>query len=106
MFLIVVCLLFLSSCGVSSHRVIQTKDWAEIFVDDEFDYNYMLNPPDKYKQILQIDKTLRADIAEYMENNNYRLKFGKQDFIRINPTYEWLIYDTDGYGFVFEEMVK
>ena len=100
-FLLLSCALVLVSCN---SRIIQTKDWGEIDVDDEFDYNDMLNPPEKYSQLEQIDKELRADVSEYMKENNLCLKRGEQDFVRVNPTYEWLINDTDGYGFVFENI--
>ncbi|MBQ6846496.1 MAG: hypothetical protein IJO61_05135 [Oscillospiraceae bacterium] len=101
--LLTVCVLLLTSCELNS-RVIQTKDWDEIYVDDQFDYNDMMNPPEKYSQLEQIDKELRADVSKYMKENNLCLKRGKQDFVRINPSYEWLINDTDGYGFVFENI--
>lgn len=82
-------------------QIRQTKDYAVMYVDenDFLDSEAMISPPEKYSQLLQIDLSMRKRIAEYMENNNYKLKSGKQEFIRNNPSFEELIED----GFQFED---
>lgn len=83
-------------------EVRQTKDYAEMYVDevDVVDYSSIITPPEKYSQLLQIDLKVREELASYMKTNNYKLKSGKQEFIRNNPTRDELIND----GFVFEKM--
>lgn len=83
-------------------EVRQTKDYAEMYVDevDVVDYSSIITPPEKYSQLLQIDLAVREELANYMKTNNYKLKSGKQEFIRNNPTLDELIND----GFAFEKM--
>lgn len=80
----------------------QTKDYAIIYVDEDdvIDSNAMISPPEKYSQLLQIDINTREKVAEYMQENNFKLKSGKQDFIRNNPSVDELING----GFEFEEI--
>ena len=60
----------------------------------------MVYPPEKYAPLLQIDINMRKRVAEYMRKNNYKLKSGKQEFIRNNPSFKELI---EG-GFQFEKI--
>lgn len=80
----------------------QTKDYAIMYVDEDdvIDSNAMISPPEKYSQLLQIDINTREKVAEYMQENNFKLKSGKQDFIRNNPSVDELING----GFEFEEI--
>lgn len=80
----------------------QTKDYAVMYVEveDVIDGETMLSPPEKYSQLLQIDVNMRKKVSEYMEKNNYKLKSGKQEFIRNNPSFRELI---EG-GFQFEKI--
>ncbi len=89
---------------LSKIQVRQTKDYAEMYVDesDILDSEAMISPPEEYAQLLQIDLEMRQKVAEYMEKNNYKLKSGKQIFIRINPSFEELIED----GFQFEIIIE
>ena len=75
----------------------QSKDYAKIYVDDEFGYELMLEPPEKYRALNQINTIMRKKVADYMKENNLKLKKGTQEFIRTNPTFDELIND----GFVF-----
>lgn len=81
-------------------EVRQTKDYAEMYVDetDILDGKAIVSPPEKYSQLLQIDVRMRKRVGEYMEKNRYKLKSGKQEFIRNNPSFAELIED----GFQFE----
>lgn len=81
-------------------QVRQTKDYAQMYVDenDILDSEAVISPPEKYSQLLQIDLDMRKKVAEYMKKNNYKLKSGKQEFVRNNPSFKELIED----GFLFE----
>lgn len=70
-----------------------TKDFAYIEIEEGyiFDYNDMLDPPEEYDMLLNIEQSLRDKVAEYMRENNYRLKCGKQKFIINRPTYKELL---------------
>lgn len=87
-------------CQMDNIIIRQTKDYAEIYIDegDTVDYLVIINPPDKYSQLLQIDMETREELAQYMKENNYKIKSGKHEFIRNNPTLNELISD----GFLFE----
>lgn len=78
----------------------QTKDYDVIYVgsEDIVDAKVMISPPEKYSQLLQIDENMRKKVANYMKENNLKLKSGKQEFIRNNPTFDELIKN----GFEFE----
>ncbi|MBQ6908123.1 MAG: hypothetical protein IJQ28_07075 [Clostridia bacterium] len=71
-------------------QVRTTKDYSQIYIDDIFDYNTVMNPPQKYEAINQIDLEMRKKLSVYMQENNYRLAFGEQEFIRINPSFKEL----------------
>ena len=68
--------------------------------NDIVDCNMMMSPLDKYSQLLQISDEMRNKVSEYMRQNNLKLKSGKQEFIRNNPTFEELVND----GFIFEKI--
>ena len=97
-FLIVAVLLY----QLSNIDIRQTKDYAEMYVEegDIIDCQVMITPPEKYSQLLQIDYEMRNEVSEYMRKNNFKLKSGKQEFVRNNPTFEELVEN----GFVFEEI--
>lgn len=78
------------------------RDYLQINIDenDIVDSKAMLNPPEKYSQLLKIDIETRKLVSEYMQMNNYKLKPGKQEFIKNNPTFKELISD----GFKFSKI--
>ncbi len=78
------------------------KHYAQMYVyeDDIVDGDAIISPPMQYSQLLQIDLEMRKRVAEYMDKNNYKLKGGEQEFIRVNPSFEELIED----GFQFEKI--
>lgn len=80
----------------------QTKDYAVIYVEenDFIDYKAMKSPPDKLSQLLQINADTRESVASYMKKNNLKLKSGKHQFVRNNPTLDELIFG----GFSFEKI--
>ncbi|MEI3163411.1 MAG: hypothetical protein V8S74_08505 [Lachnospirales bacterium] len=100
MFAIVIAVIY----QLSTIEIRQTKDYAEIYVDenDILDGNVMVYPPEKYAPLLQIDINMRKMVAEYMRKNSYKLKRGKQEFIRNNPSFKELIED----GFQFEKISR
>ena len=69
------------------------KDYDSFFVDEEdiIDFNAMISPPEKYSKLLIIDLNTRKLVAEHMKMNNYKLKPGKQEFIKNNPTLRELL---------------
>ena len=71
------------------------RDYAVMVVDknDIVDANAMLDPPEKYCQLLKIDLETRKLIANYMIDKNYKLKSGKQIFVKNNPTFKELVFD-------------
>lgn len=75
-----------------------TKDFTTMYVEDGdvIDAEVMLSPPEKYSQLLEIDIDMRKKVAEYMKENNYKLKCGKQEFIRTDPSFKEL---KDGFQF-------
>lgn len=85
---------------LSTIEVRDTKDYSQIYVQDVFDYEMMINPPEEYSALLQIDSSMREKVAAYMKENDFKLSSGKQEFIRNNPTFEELIEA----GFEFEKM--
>lgn len=78
----------------------QTKDYNSIYIEEwyEFTADDMISPPERFNALLQIDEELRAQVAKYMLDHNYKLKSGNQEFIRINPTFEELVENC----FIFE----
>ena len=78
------------------------RDYAVIYVDekDVIDADAMLKPPEKYLPLLQIDADTRKLVAEHMKMNNYKLKSGKQEFIKNNPTFKELVAE----NFKFEKI--
>lgn len=99
-FALVLCIIVF--VDLATTRVRDTKDFSQIYVQDFFDYNMMINPPDQYSALLQIELPMRKKVAEYMKQNNLKLKTGEQVFVRINPTYKELIKD----GFKFEKIIE
>ena len=87
--LVIICLFMLIN-QLNEIEIRTTKDYNSIYVDDIFDYNTIMNPPQKYEAINQIDFEMRNKLSVYMQENNYRLKFGEQTFIRINPSFKEL----------------
>ena len=78
------------------------KEYAVIYVDDKdiLDANAMLSPPKKYSQLLLINLDTRKLVAEHMQMNHYKLKSGKQEFIKNNPTFKELVSE----NFEFEKI--
>ena len=76
-----------------------------MYVDegDVVDCHSMLIPPEKYSHLLQIEVDTRMEVATYMMENNYKLKSGKQEFLRTDPALDDLIGGEYG-SFVFEEI--
>ena len=106
-FIIIIVIVFIVLIGLFVYElgnlnIRQTKDYAIMYVDktDVIDSDAMISPPEKYSQLLQIDINTRKKVAEYMNKNNYKLKSGKQEFIRNSPSIEELIND----GFIFEKI--
>ena len=81
-----------------------SKDYATMYVDEEDIINAMamVSPSEKYSALLLIDIEMRQQIANYMEKNNYKLKSGKQEFVKEDPSFEELIND----DFQFEKIEK
>ncbi len=99
--IISVALLIFAFYSLGNITIRQTKDYAVMTVDnnDVVNCEIMINPPEKYSQLLQIPLSTREKVAKYMRENNYKLKCQKQEFVRNNPTYEELIDN-----FEFEKM--
>ena len=99
---VVACVIGAMLYELNTVQIRQTKDFASMYVDehDRIDADAMITPPEKYSQLLQIDLEMRTRVAEYMKQNNLKLKCGKQEFVRINPTFEELIGEE--FGFKFE----
>ncbi len=81
-----------------------SKDYATMYVDEEDIINAMamVSPSEKYSALLLIDIEMRQQIVNYMEKNNYKLKSGKQEFVKEDPSFEELIND----DFQFEKIEK
>lgn len=73
----------------------RTRDYTVMVVDknDIIDANAMLDPPEKYCQLLKIDLATRELVANHMRSKNYKLKAGKQIFVKNNPTFKELVFD-------------
>ena len=71
----------------------QTKDFQSFYIEEGyvFDAEKMIDPPEEFSALLQIDQDMRMKVAEYMKEHNYKLRSGKQRFIRSNPTFKELI---------------
>lgn len=57
------------------------------------DYKDFINPSGATDTLKQIDPDIRLKIAEYMKENNLKLKEGKHHFNRVNGTYDKYIND-------------
>lgn len=105
-FSVIIGIIILATCvllyQLSTIEIRQTKDYAEIYVDDTFNYEMMLYPTERYSALYQVDVKMREKVSDYMKENGYVLKKGRQEFIRNNPTFEELIEE----GFVFERETK
>lgn len=105
-FSVIMGIIVLAACvllyQLSSIEIRQTKDYAEIYVDDTFNYEMMLYPTEKYSALYQVDVEMREKVSDYMREHDYVLKKGRQEFIRNNPTFEELIRN----GFLFEKETK
>ncbi len=99
---ILIILLIVSLYQIGNIQIRQTKDYAEMYVDptDVIDSQALISPPENYSQLLQIDTDMRKKVAKHMEEHNYKLKSGKQVFVRNNPSFKELTED----GFVFEKI--
>lgn len=80
---------------LSSIQVRGTKDYNEIYVKptEVFDYSMMIEPPEEYSALYQIDLPMRKKVAEYMKEHSFKLRCGEQSFIRLDPTFDELIND-------------
>lgn len=87
--IIMIALVFLYQLSMVEIRT--DKDYNDIYVSGIFDYQMMIAPPEEYSALYQIKLSMRKRVAKYMKDNNYKLKSGKQEFIRIDPTFEELI---------------
>ena len=78
------------------------KRYETFYVDegDIIDCNAMMKPPKKYTVLMRISAVTRRQVAEHMQANHFKLKSGKQSFIKNNPTYEELVTA----GFAFEKI--
>ena len=78
----------------------QTKDFAIMYVDENsvLDGDAIVSPPQKYRQLLEIDLEMRKKLADYMKEHNLKLKSGKQRFVRNNPTFKELT--ENGFEFI------
>lgn len=65
-----------------SRPLMSDKSETNIYIDDGdiIDGEAMMNPPEKYSQLLSIDEKVRKKLGNYMIENNLRLEFGKQSF--------------------------
>jgi hypothetical protein len=97
----IICVILLAA-GLVFYKLstIEIKDLSQIYVQGTFDYEMMINPPEEYSALYQIDLSMREQVAEYMKTNNYKLKEGEQEFIKNDPTFDELINN----GFLFEKI--
>lgn len=81
--------------------ILATKDFASIYVEENelVDYDIFLHPSEKFSSLNKIDLEIREKIADYMVDNNYKLKSGEHKFMWNNSSFEELIDD-----FEFEKM--
>lgn len=99
-FIIIMFAFFVMLIATSIDRRFKLYETIDIDDEDVVDADAMISPPDKYSELLQIDQETRKRIAEYMRMNNYKLKAGRQTFIKNKPTYQELISS----GFEFEKI--
>ena len=83
-------------------ELVVAKDYADLVVEQNqtVDYKDFINPSGTTDTLKQIDPDIRLKIAEYMKENNLKLKEGKHHFNRVNGTYDKYINDE----FKFEKM--
>ncbi len=101
LFVVIIMWFVFSIISFLNTPVISDKTHASVYIEenDIFDYADMLDPPEKYSELLMIDEDTRAQVAEYMKRKNYRLKSGWQHFMKYDPTYEDLIDKRAGFEF-------
>lgn len=90
---IIGCMVFLNSRTYS----VDNLSIIHVTENEIVDYKVFLEPTDKYEELKLIDEDVRKEVAEYMQNNNYKLSVGDQEFINKQPTLKELIK-----GFKFE----
>ena len=83
-------------------ELVVAKDYADLVVEQNqtVDYKDFINPSGTTDTLKQIEPDVRLKIAEYMKENNPKLKDGKHHFNRVNGTYDKYINDE----FKFEKM--
>ncbi len=83
-------------------ELVVAKDYADLVVEQNqtVDYKDFINPSGTTDTLKQIEPDVRLKIAEYMKENNLKLKEGKHHFNRVNGTYDKYINDE----FKFEKM--
>ena len=52
---------------LSTIQIRDTKDYSQIYVHGTFDYKMMINPPEEYSALCQIDLSMRKQVADYMK---------------------------------------
>lgn len=68
--------------GFLTAPVLSNKTETVIYIDegDVIDGAAMINPPEKYSALLEIDEKTRTELGNYMKENGYRLESGEQRF--------------------------
>lgn len=101
-YIIVVFIVFLLAVffKLSTVQLRDISDYETINIQEDFTYEMMISPPRKYSALLQIDLPTRKKVAKYMKKHHYKLKSGKQEFIKNNPTLKELLNQC----FIFEKM--
>lgn len=83
--IIIVIILAITSYGIYSFLtapVLSNKTETVICIDegDVIDGAAMIDPPEKYSELLKIEESTRIELGNYMTENKYRLKSGTQEF--------------------------
>lgn len=68
--------------GFLTAPILSDKTETVIYIEegDVIDGAAMIDPPEKYSVLLEIEEKTRTTLGNYMKENGYRLEYGEQRF--------------------------
>ena len=102
---IIIVIVLLILLGLTCYELSQirtTKDFIPITIENNeiVDYRDFAFCDGKYDMFKEISPECRAEVANYMYENNLKLKYGEYEFCKSNPTFDELVNE----NFKFEKI--
>ena len=101
--IVIVLLILLELTCYELSQIRTTKDFIPITIENNeiVDYRDFAFCDGKYDVFKEISPECRAEVDNYMYENNLKLKSGEYEFCKINPTFDELVND----NFKFEKII-